>query len=87
VLDHGLPAAQAVAAPRVWSEGDETYVDARVPQATRDELAARGHRLVVEALTPGVEPFGRVSLVTAAPDGSLHAASDPPWHGAAGCRS
>ena len=86
VLDHGLPAGAAVAAPRVWCQGEETFVDARVPAAVRDELAARGHDVVVESLTPGGEPFARVSLVTASPDGKLAAASDPPWHGAAAAR-
>jgi gamma-glutamyltranspeptidase/glutathione hydrolase len=84
VLDHGLSAEAAVAAPRVWCQGAETFVDARVPIAVRDELAARGHDVVVERLTPGGEPFARVSLVAARADGSLEAASDPPWHGAAG---
>ena len=70
----------------MWCQGEETYVDARVPAAVRDELAARGHDVVVESLTPGGEPFARVCLVTAAPDGELAAASDPPWHGAAATR-
>jgi gamma-glutamyltranspeptidase/glutathione hydrolase len=83
VLDHGLAASEAVAAPRVWCEGDETFVDARVPAAVREELARRGHRVVVQELTPAWEPFGRVSLVTVDADGRLEAASDPPWHGAA----
>jgi gamma-glutamyltranspeptidase/glutathione hydrolase len=86
VLDHGLAAEAAVAAPRVWCQGEETFVDGRVPAAVRDELAARGHDVVVESLTPAGEPFARVSLVTAAPDGELAAASDPPWHGAAATR-
>lgn len=84
VLDHGLDAAAAVAAPRIWCQGEETYVDARVDAPVRDELARRGHALVVQELTPAWEPFARVSLVTASPDGDLDAASDPSWHGAAG---
>jgi gamma-glutamyltranspeptidase len=84
VLDHGLPAGQAVTAPRVWCEGEETFVDARVPPRIREELGRRGHRVVVQELTPAWEPFGRVSLVTRGADGHLEAASDPPWHGAAG---
>ena len=84
VLDHDLSAAEAVAAPRVWCQGDETYVDERLPEAVREALAERGHAVVVEELTPAYEPFARVSLVRRHPDGSLEAASDPPWHGAAG---
>ena len=79
VLDHGLPADAAVAAPRVWCQGEETFVDApRRRRRCATSSAARGHDVVVESLTPGGEPFARVSLVTAAPDGELAAASDPP---------
>lgn len=84
VLDHGLTAADAVSAPRVWCQGEETFVDARVGRSVRDDLAQRGHQLVVEELTPGGEPFARVSLVTAGEGGELDAASDPPWNGGAG---
>ena len=84
VLDHDLPAAQAVSAPRVWCQGETTYVDRRVSAEVRAELAARGHDLVTQELTPSYEPFARVSLVRRHPDGSLEAASDPSWHGAAG---
>jgi gamma-glutamyltranspeptidase len=83
VLDHGLAAGEAVRAPRVWCQGEETFVDARVDGAVRDDLVGRGHDLVVEALTPAGEPFARVSLVTADAAGDLAAASDPGWHGAA----
>jgi gamma-glutamyltranspeptidase/glutathione hydrolase len=82
VLDHGLSAEEAVRAPRVWSQGEQTYVDARIDGAVRDELERRGHELVVEELSPGGEPFARVSLVAADATGTLSAASDPIWHGA-----
>jgi gamma-glutamyltranspeptidase/glutathione hydrolase len=84
VLDHDATAADAVSAPRVWCRGEETHVDARVPHTTREALAERGHAVVVEELTPAYEPFARVSLVRRHDDGSLEAASDPSWHGAAG---
>jgi len=84
VLDHDASAADAVSAPRVWCQGEETYVDDRFPQAARDALRARGHDVRVEELTPAYEPFARVSLVRRHRDGTLEAASDPSWHGAAG---
>jgi gamma-glutamyltranspeptidase/glutathione hydrolase len=84
VLDHGRSAEAAVGAPRIWCQGAETYVDARIDSAVRDELSARGHDLVVQQLTPAYEPFARVSLVVADADGRFQAASDPGWHGAAG---
>ena len=78
------PAGDAVSWPRVWSQGEETYVDDRLPRATLEALAAMGHALAPEPLTPAYEPFARVSLVRRHADGTLEAASDPPWHGAAG---
>jgi gamma-glutamyltranspeptidase len=74
-----------VAAPRVWCQGEETFVDARIPAPVVDELVRRGHRVVRQELTPAWEPFARVSLVTADAAGVLSAASDPSWHAAAGC--
>ena len=65
VLDHGLTAADAVSAPRVWCQGEETFVDAACRPLGPRRPGARGHQLVVEELTPGGEPFARVSLVTA----------------------
>jgi len=51
----------------------------------RDALAALGHRVVVQADDPGLNAFARVSAVSVDPaSGELHAASGPPWHGAAG---
>ena len=53
----------AIDVPRVHSQGAETYIDARVPRAVRDELEAMGHTLVVQDVTPGELPFSRVSAV------------------------
>ncbi len=83
-LDHDASAGDAVSWPRVWSQGEETYVDDRLPRATLEALEAMGHTLVPQPLTPAYEPFARVSLVRRHADGTLEAASDPPWHGAAG---
>lgn len=83
VLDHGLDAAAAVAAPRVWCQGETTFVDARLPADLQAGLAALGHDLAVQTLTPAYEPFARVSLVTRGEDGVFDAASDPGWHGGA----
>jgi gamma-glutamyltranspeptidase/glutathione hydrolase len=83
--DFKLPLAEAIAAPRVHCQGKETYVDARIDPAVRDALAALGHRVVVQADDPGLNAFSRVSAVSLDPaSGALHAASGPPWHGAAG---
>ncbi len=84
VLDHDASAGDAVSWPRVWSQGEETYVDDRLPRATLEALERKGHTLVPQPLTPAYEPFARVSLVRRYADGTLEASSDPPWHGAAG---
>lgn len=83
--DFKQPLAEALAAPRVHCQGKETYVDARIDPGVRDALAALGHRVVTQADDPGLNAFARVSAVSLDPaSGELHAASGPPWHGAAG---
>lgn len=83
-VDHGLGVQAAIDEPRVHSQGNRTYVDGRVPEGVRDELAAKGHDLVVQDVTPGELPFSRVSAVAVAPDGTLTAGSGPAWSTAAG---
>jgi gamma-glutamyltranspeptidase / glutathione hydrolase len=83
--DFKLPLAAAIAAPRVHCQGKETYVDARIDPAIRSALAALGHRVVAQADDPGLNAFARVSAVSFdRASAQLHAASGPPWHGAAG---
>jgi gamma-glutamyltranspeptidase/glutathione hydrolase len=83
-VEHGMHVQEAIDAPRVHSQGAETYVDSRVPAQARDELEAMGHTLVVQDVTPGELPFSRVGAVAVAPDGTLTAGSGPAWSTAAG---
>jgi len=83
-VDRGMPLRSAVDAPRVYCQGDELFVDERLPAAAREALARIGHAVVVERPTPAYAPFARVSAVSAL-HGRLEAASDPPWNTAAGC--
>lgn len=83
-VDHGLGVQAAIDQPRVHSQGNQTYVDGRVPAAVRDRLTAMGHRVVVQDVTPGELPFSRVSAVAVAEDGTLTAGSGPAWNTAAG---
>jgi gamma-glutamyltranspeptidase/glutathione hydrolase len=46
LIDHGMSLQEAVEAPRVWTQGQELEVEAGVPEAIRDGLAARGHRVL-----------------------------------------
>jgi gamma-glutamyltranspeptidase / glutathione hydrolase len=83
--DFKLSLGDAIAAPRVHCQGKETYVDARIDPTVREALATLGHRIIVQADDPGLNAFSRVSAVSLDPEtGALHAASGPPWHGAAG---
>lgn len=86
-VDFDMPVDAAVAAPRVYCQGQETFVDDRIPAAVRDRLTELGHTVVAEASLPGAEPFARVSAVALAhpADGVVcTSASDPPWSTAAG---
>jgi gamma-glutamyltranspeptidase/glutathione hydrolase len=83
VVDHDLGVQAAIDAPRVHSQGNRTFVDARVRPAVRQRLRELGHELVVQAVTPGELPFSRVSAV--AVDGDrLTAGAGPAWNTAAG---
>jgi gamma-glutamyltranspeptidase/glutathione hydrolase len=76
-LDHAQDVPVAAIAPRVHCQGNETFVDGRIPAAVRDELAARGHRVVVQPHGPGANNFGRVVALHRLPDGTLRAGTDP----------
>ena len=82
--DFGMSVQEAVDAPRVYCQGDELFVDARIPRRrARRARRASGHRVVAEANRPGYAPFARVSAVGASGAG-FEAASDPPWSTASG---
>jgi gamma-glutamyltranspeptidase/glutathione hydrolase len=84
LLDHGMSVQAAVDAPRVHCQGQETYVDARIPVAVRDELAALGHRVVVQHDDPGLNAFGRVNAIAIDPKTRhMHAGTGPAWATAA----
>ena len=83
-LDFGLDLEAAVDAPRVHCQGEETFVDARIPVDVRTRLAELGHEVIVQEEAPGTWYFGRVSAVRREPEtGLLRAAGGPPWHTAA----
>src|SRR5205814_5997891 len=51
-LDFGMNVQAAVDAPRVHCQGDDTYVDARIPATVQTQLRERGHRVIVQQDTP-----------------------------------
>jgi gamma-glutamyltranspeptidase/glutathione hydrolase len=83
-VDFGMSVQAALDAPRVHCQGNETIVDARIPDNVRAALSDLGHRVVVQRDQPGFNAFGRVAAIHVDPrDGSLHAGSFPPWGSAA----
>ena len=55
VIDHGMSLQEAVEAPRVWTQGQDLEVEASIPPSIRDELTARGHKVVeVTAVAGGM---------------------------------
>jgi gamma-glutamyltranspeptidase/glutathione hydrolase len=82
-VDFGLGPQAAVDAPRVHCQGQQTYVDPRIPQQVRDGLARLGHEVVVQGETPGVNPYGRINAITIGRDGVMRAGTGPAWSTAA----
>ena len=83
-FDLGIPAAEAIAAPRwtVWDDGGPlAWVEGLVPDATRDRLQEVGFR--VEAMDDLDEAVGHAHLILARPDGSFDVGSDPRADGGA----
>ena len=63
LVDWGLPPQQAVNAWRTHCEGPDLLVDMRIPQATRDALAAMGHHVVPRVETFASSHFARPSAI------------------------
>lgn len=86
VIDFGMGIQEAVDAPRIHCQGQETVVDGRIPTEIRERLTEMGHDLVVVEDTPGGTHFGRITGIFIDPEsGLLHAGSGPAWStGAAG---
>ena len=83
-VDFGMRVQQAVDSPRVHCQGEETYVDSRVPEAVQEQLHELGHIVAQQSETPAPTNFARVSAVARDPaTGELSAGSSPPWNTAA----
>ncbi|MGH2859804.1 MAG: gamma-glutamyltransferase family protein [Solirubrobacteraceae bacterium] len=83
VIDHRLGVQAAIDCPRVFSQGNHTFVDARISSTARDRLERMGHTLVVQEVTPGELPFSRVGAIVA-DAGRLHVGAGPAWNTAVG---
>ena len=76
----------AIDRPRVHCQGQETYVDARLPAAVGERLAALGHKVVVQREDPGLNPFGRVCAIAMDAQAVFSAGAGPSWGAASGTR-
>jgi gamma-glutamyltranspeptidase/glutathione hydrolase len=72
LVDHGMDAQGAVAAPKIDCSEPVTKVDGRIAAEVRAALEGRGHRIAAVEGTPGASPSA--VLIDAA--GRLHGAED-----------
>jgi gamma-glutamyltranspeptidase/glutathione hydrolase len=75
VVDHGLPVAEAVSAPRVHVDAGRLHLEGGFEPAVVDELGASGHEVV--RWRERNLYFGGASAVALADRGGLQAAGDP----------
>ncbi|MBL8055282.1 MAG: gamma-glutamyltransferase [Anaerolineales bacterium] len=79
-LDFGMSAQAAVDAPRVYCQGEETFVDARLPAEVQARLTELGHQVVPQLDNPGATHFGRVAAIQIDPrTRQLRAGCGPAW--------
>jgi gamma-glutamyltranspeptidase/glutathione hydrolase len=80
VLEHELPVASAIDAPRVHLHGDVLHLEGGIDPAVADELGRRGYEV---ARWPGRNLyFGGAAAVSLGGGGELDAAGDPRRDGA-----
>lgn len=76
-LDHGMEVQRATDAARVHCQGQETFVDERIPSSAREELVARGHEIVVQPHGVNANHFGRVAALHRLGDGTVQFGANP----------
>jgi gamma-glutamyltranspeptidase / glutathione hydrolase len=85
-VDFGMRIQQAVDGPRIHCQGEETFVDSRIPPPVQERLGELGHIVVQQDETPAPIAFSRISAVARdLATGELSAGSNPPWNTAAAC--
>lgn len=77
VLDHGLGAQDAVAAPRLDVVGDTVLIDDRFPDETAAGLERRGHRVQRVEETLSTLHFANPAAVMVTDDATMHAGVNP----------
>ncbi|GAB2972125.1 gamma-glutamyltransferase [Amycolatopsis acidiphila] len=84
VIDFGMSPSEAVAAPRLHSEGRPVFAEGRISQRTIRALQDRGMPIVQKPANY-LASFGRVQLITLAGEGGFAAAADPRNDGGIAC--
>jgi gamma-glutamyltranspeptidase/glutathione hydrolase len=80
-VEFGMGVQDAVDCPRVHCQGEETYVDRRIPLEVQERLLELGHVVVRQEDVPAPINFARVSAVARdAATGELSAGSSPSWN-------
>jgi gamma-glutamyltranspeptidase / glutathione hydrolase len=77
VLDHGLGAQDAVAAPRLDVAGDTVLVDSRFPDGVAMALESRGHQVERVEEDLSTLHFANPAAVVLADDATMHAGVSP----------
>jgi gamma-glutamyltranspeptidase/glutathione hydrolase len=77
VVNHGLSMQPAITAPRIDASTPDLFVSARLPRATREDLAAFGHQVVPRVETPGGGDFASPVGILRDGDGLLRGGADP----------
>ena len=80
VIDRGLAAGEAIAAPRVHLDGEQLHLEGGIPEVVADELDGLGYATV--RWQGRNLYFGGASAVALRDDGELEAAGDPRRGGA-----
>ena len=86
VIDHGMTILEAVSAPRIDCQGEIIDVEGRIPRWTCETLMARGHHVVRDLASYGVNPTTAARVHAILIDevhGSLSGGADPRGYGVA----
>ncbi len=77
IVDHGMGPQDAVARPRVHSEGRPSILDTRIDDPIQEELRAMGHELELREETFFSSHFARPSAILVDRDRTLRAGVNP----------
>ena len=77
LVDHGMAMQPAITAPRIDASTPDLFVSARLPDSTREALAALGHRVAIRDERQFLGDFASPVGVLRDADGLLRGGADP----------